>query len=63
MVRNENDARRKAGADSFSVTDVGGKTIEKLATKLTKACTQELYDFFLKKLKQDNEFTADLFDS
>ena len=47
MVRNENDARRKAGAGSFSVTDAGGETIQKLATKLAKACTQELYDFFL----------------
>ncbi len=63
MVRNENDARRKAGAGSFSVTDAGGETIQKLATKLAKACTQELYDFFLKKFRQGNKFTADFFDS
>jgi len=63
MVRNENDARRKAGAGSFSVTDAGGETIQTLATKLAKACTQELYDFFLKKLRLGNKFTADFFDS
>ena len=63
MVRNENDARRKAGAGSFSVTNAGGETIQTLATKLAKACTQELYDFFLKKLRLGNKFTADFFDS
>jgi hypothetical protein len=63
MVRNENVARRKAGAGSFSVTDAGGETVQKLATKLARACTQELYDFFLKKLRQGNAFTADFFDS
>ncbi len=64
-VRNENDARTKAGAGSFSVTDAGGETIQTLATKLklAKACTQELYDFFLKKLRLGNKFKADFFDS
>ncbi len=60
MVRNENNARLKAGAGGFSVSLAGG-TVQQLATKLAKACTDEVYHYYLNKMKLGNTFTAAFF--
>ena len=60
MVRNENNARLKAGAGGFSVSLAGG-TVQQLATKLAKACTDEVYQYYLNKMKLGNTFTAAFF--
>ena len=63
IVRNELVARNNAGAGSFNVTKAGGETVQALATKLAKACSPELYTFFLNRLREGNPFTADFFHS
>ena len=60
MVRNETTARLKAGAGGFSVSLAGG-TVQQLATKLAKACTDEVYHYYLNKMKLGNTFTASFF--
>ena len=63
IVRNELVARNNAGAGSFNVTKAGGETVQALGTKLAKACSPELYTFFLNRLRDGNPFTADFFHS
>ena len=58
IVRNELVARREANAGKFNESTAGG-TVQSLATKLAKACTDELFNYYLEKLKMGNEFTAD----
>ena len=57
IVRNENVARQKAGEGGFNVSLAGG-TVQALATKLSKACTDDVYDYYLSKIKLGNKFTA-----
>lgn len=62
IVRNENVARNKANAGGFNVSMAGG-SVQSLATKLAKACSEQMYEFYLQRMKSGNEFTAEFFDS
>ena len=62
IVRNENDARKKHNAGGFNASAAGG-SVQNLGTKLAKACSNEMYDFYLEKIKMGNEFTANFLHS
>jgi hypothetical protein len=57
IVRNENAARLKADEGGFNVL-LAGSTVQALAIKLAKACTDDVYEYYLAKIKRGSKFSA-----